>query len=376
VAIGDGAGFNLNSTLGQNTLLGHYAGHGITTGVQNVMIGFEAGRLGLASFNTVVGYKAGRSTTSLGISNTFVGHEAGIANTNGSSNTFIGNSAGKANALGAGSTFVGSRAGESSNAFNNNFFGNNAGESVTSGGDNVMIGSRAGQDVTTGNSNVYIGNQAGNKNTAGNDNVYIGYRAGENITFRTGNRNVYIGHEVGRNKEENDKLRIDNQGISNPLIYGDFGSNELTINGDLDVFGTFVKGDVLEISDTSMTLQNLGGTDGNRGLYFSENVSPVFGIVYDGEGNGTLNTLHVREYNGSASDVLSITAGGFVGVGVSEPQERLDVNGRLWLRPQTQSNAACDSDSELGKVFFNSTINKLMVCAKGGLNSTLWVPVH
>ena len=125
--------------------------------------------------------------------------------------------------------------------------GTNALNSLTSGRFNVAIGNNSGQNLTTTNNNVFVGYNAG-RVTTGDKNVFIGSNAGENAA---GDKNVFIGYQAGINETGDEKLYIDNSSTPNPLIYGDFASNELTINGSLAINdGTQGDGKVL-ISDAN-----------------------------------------------------------------------------------------------------------------------------
>ncbi len=89
-------------------------------------------------------------------------------------------------------------------------------ENNVSGSKNVAVGGNAMQDNITGSLNTAIGAHAGNRNTAGSGNVFLGYQAGY---WETGSNKLYIA----------------NSNTSNPLIYGDFSTNQLKVNGDLEV---------------------------------------------------------------------------------------------------------------------------------------------
>jgi hypothetical protein len=94
--------------------------------------------------------------------------------------------------------------------------GYNAGYSNTNGSSNTLIGHYAGGANTTGSSNIFLGFMAGFRNSAGIGNVFLGYQAGYN--------------ETGSNK-----LYIHNSFASFPLIYGDFSSSLVAINGKLGI---------------------------------------------------------------------------------------------------------------------------------------------
>ncbi len=154
----------------------------------------------------------------------------GPAGTEGADNTFYGNLAGDGNS-GSNCTFIGADAGSGGNSGSSNtFLGNGSGWKNTGGGSNTFMGRYAGALNSDGNNNTFIGRAAGYNNSGGHENVCIGSRAGYNVN---GNGNVFIGSHVGYNKQSTDnKLYIDNSGTSdNPLIWGDFDTNDVVIYG-------------------------------------------------------------------------------------------------------------------------------------------------
>jgi hypothetical protein len=152
-----------------------------------------------------------------GHSNTFIGSWAGLLNTAGVKNTFVGTNSGMNNTV-SDNTFIGFEAGYSdSGGHANTFVGSESGRATT-GAWNVAVGYLAGHDTTTGNSNIFLGNEARHTNTTGNNNVFIGYQAGYN--------------ETGSNK-----LYISNSSTASPLIWGDFSTPKVQVNGKLTVTG-------------------------------------------------------------------------------------------------------------------------------------------
>ncbi len=190
--------------------------------------------------NTFFGESAGLNNASTTGSNVFVGFHAGTENTIGERNAYIGWRAGAANETGASNTFVGSSAGASN-----------------TGSGNTLIGYAAGEFQLTGNSNVFIGTLAGTSRTVSNENIIIGYQAGGN---GDGDRNIFIGTLAGSNEPGSNKLYIDqNNTSSSPLIYGDFSSDELAVNGELGINVNTPEADIHILqSETAST----GGTGG------------------------------------------------------------------------------------------------------------------
>jgi len=182
--------------------------------------------------NVMIGFGAGSVNT--GTINTFVGNSSGEDNTNGHNNVAIGTSALRNNVGGSYNTAIGAGAlknyqstgpsGENSTAL-----GNEAGNSITSGVANTFLGAKAGEDLTSGGYNLIAGMAAGRYKSTGSSNVILGY--GANSSGGSGSNNVFIGFQSARFETGSNKLYIENSSSSDPLIYGEFDNDELTING-------------------------------------------------------------------------------------------------------------------------------------------------
>jgi hypothetical protein len=288
--LGSNAGVS-NTTGSNNNFIGNAAGSTNTTGHDNTFIGLIAGGMNTAGYNNqFIGSWAGYSNTE-GYNNNFLGTAAGYNNIKGHDNSFLGHNAGNRNTTGYDSNFIGSWAGYGhTNGFRNNFLGNYAGYSG-GGNNNTFLGHSAGYSNTEGSSNLFLGNYAGHSNTRGilnvflghfagyrnstashntflgiyagssstqghyntllgysagfyktegNSNTFVGYSAGYNNT--TGSSNVFLGYTAGYNEAGSNKLYIDSTSTTSPLIYGDFATNRLTINGSVNVTGSLTKG--------------------------------------------------------------------------------------------------------------------------------------
>ncbi len=144
-----------------------------------------------------------------GIHNTFLGYQAGTANTSGDSNTFLGNEAGKTNTNGHGNTASGSR------ALYSNTFGNG----------NTASGRDAMYSNTSGSYNAAFGERALQSNTAGYENTATGRNAlSENTTgsFNTANGNEALHSNTDGNN---------NTGTGKNALYANTTGNENTANG-------------------------------------------------------------------------------------------------------------------------------------------------
>jgi hypothetical protein len=235
--LGFESGFK-NVTGSNNTFLGYRSGYNNISGSDNVFIGKEAGYTSSStSFNTYIGFQAGYNATSN--YNTAVGYQAGFSQIDWQAGTFLGYRAGK-NATGRQNVFLGSE----------------AGIAFTTGGENVCIGGGAGGSndspfvSATGTANVFIGYYSGYKSGPANRNVILGAQSPFSSALITGSNNVYlgdnagnksgsasnnvfIGYNAGLDETGSNKLYIDNSSTASPLIYGDFNSNSVKINGSL-----------------------------------------------------------------------------------------------------------------------------------------------
>ena len=203
----------LNSTNSANTFIGDRAGDAtLVDGVSNTFIGYQAGsQNNTGDNNTFIGRTCGYTNTT-GSRNAFVGRRAGYRN-NDDDNTFIGYYAGTNSDNANKSVFIGAYAGENSEAdFNvaigyqagrsctnlaisNTFTGYLSGLANTNGSHNTYYGQSSGKANATGLGNTIVGSRAGEDNE-GNYNSFLGYLAGADVS--TGGSNTFNGHDAGR----------------------------------------------------------------------------------------------------------------------------------------------------------------------------------
>lgn len=241
-----------NNSGSYNTFMGYYSGYQNQSGNYDTYLGYQAGMENtIGSFNAFIGYGSGYSNTT-GSSNVFIGHGSGHSNTEGWSNNFVGESAGYMNSTGTNNIFIGNQAGYSNTISSGNIFlGRDCGYRNTTGYGNLMIGNMTGNMNNNGNSNVYLGGGAFEYDTVGSNNVAVGVNSGnrnyygENNTFvgmasgynNNGSGNVFIGYLAGYSEVGSNKLYISNSSTSTPLIYGDFNSDNIVINGNFKTTG-------------------------------------------------------------------------------------------------------------------------------------------
>lgn len=216
--------------------------------------GSTSGTLGTKA--TYYGVSAGKAivanaTASNIAGNTLIGFEAGSTLTTGSNNTFTGVSTG----IGA-------------------CFSCQVGLPII-GNDNSFYGSFSGYSNNGGNSNCFFGANSGSANINGSFNTYLGFNS---ASINKGSNNVFIGSNSGPVANNqlgaflSDKLFIDNIRTNTPLIWGDFATDQLKLNGAVGVgavityptnpiyanYKLFVTGGIL--TDEIRVKLNVGGT--------------------------------------------------------------------------------------------------------------------
>ena len=224
VRFGVNAGNSIASGGVFNVLIGDEAGTAITTGDNNVAVGYQAlatedangmnvaiGRkalytlnAGADAYNVAVGYLAGQLITT-GVQNTLIGGLAGDSLNTGQENIALGYNALTLDTKGSHSVAIGSHAllqqnfSSATNSFNV-AIGSSAGQQVTTGIQNTLIGGLAGDALTDADFNIAIGTYALTSDTLGSRSVAIGRSAlgAQNFTSATNTYNVAVGHEAGQ----------------------------------------------------------------------------------------------------------------------------------------------------------------------------------
>ena len=197
--VGVNAGLNTaGATAFQNTYIGNNAGAANTTGQRNTAVGANAGQsIATANFNTFIGTEAGRSLLA-GNHNTFVGEQAGDNQVTGTDNSIFGAHTGAGGGSGVGNrnTMLGAFAGAAiTNGDDNTFVGRSAGSSCSDGTLNTFTGFTSGAQCNLGFRNTMNGAGSGVFTSTGSDNVFMGFQAGR--FNRTGSNNTYIGTNSG-----------------------------------------------------------------------------------------------------------------------------------------------------------------------------------
>lgn len=187
--------FKVNNTLagkitstGSNTFLGLNAGLANSSGIDNTANGFRALNANTSgSENTAIGYEALRSNTT-GSYNTATGMFALFANTTSSYNTAFGSWSLYDNTSGYNNTATGYQS-----LYNNTSGANNTANGYqtlytnSNGGNNVAMGSQALYSNTGGNNNTGVGIGALYSNTSGSFNASFGAGALNHNTLGSNN---------------------------------------------------------------------------------------------------------------------------------------------------------------------------------------------
>jgi trimeric autotransporter adhesin len=180
-----------------NTFIGFEAGNANTTGTDNTAVGYRSLYLNTTGIrNTAVGFQALNVNTT-GTNNIAMGYAALGSNTTASNNVAIGNTALIFNTTGANNVAVGFQALDANTTGAQNVaIGVNALGANTTGALNSAFGDGALCSNTTADTNNAFGNVALGKNTTGTGNQAMGREAMEFNT--TGSCNIGIGQEVLR----------------------------------------------------------------------------------------------------------------------------------------------------------------------------------
>ena len=184
-------GINGNTGTGSSNFLGTTDNHPLYFKTNNAQVGYLPSTTG---GNIVFGLN---NTVSTGVGNVILGDDNGTSSQSGNYNIVIG-----------------------SQALHNQ-----------SGDENIAIGYLTLTGVTAGQNNTGVGSEALVDNVTGSNNTALGYQAG----YATlGSGNVFLGYNAGLHEAGSNKLYIANSGVA-PLIYGDFGTSVVNVNGNLGI---------------------------------------------------------------------------------------------------------------------------------------------
>jgi len=333
--IGANAGMNDTpplSSSNRNTFIGTNAGAANTNGEENAFLGNAAGYKNVTgSYNSFFGSTTGRANTT-GSRNSFFGSAAGRANTTGFANSFFGEEAGLYNTTGFINSFFGVDAGkDNTTGSGNSFFGKGAGEANTEGFSNSFVGADAGRDNTFGAYNSFIGNDAGIDNTTGNYNTFIGNESG-NLSGTVLDRTIAIGYQAKVN-------------CTNCAVIGGTGTNAVNVG-----IGTSTPTEKLDIvSNGDLSIKATAGDEFYSSLkLFAEGFNPLapdngFELLYDDEYQEF--KLFRRDLDDGSGEVVVWTSDGNM-----EVRGAMEVDGNFYV----DEDAEVRGDLDVNGTFINS----------------------
>lgn len=290
-----------------------------------------------------IGERAGQNDDLTNNNNVFVGKDAGLNNTTADANTFIGSIAGSSTTTGNLNTVVGAGAFDRNTTGSSNvIFGRSALSANTNGNNNIAIGESALKDKVLGSSNVVIGSRAMTFATNSSNNVAVGFLSGFNNL--TGNNNVFLGYQAGYNELGSNKLYIANTNTANPLIYGDFASNLLRVNGTLNVNNAY------NLPTTTGTANQVLQTDGAGNTSWA---NPAVVAETDPQVSST-TTNYIPKWNGTTLvDGQLFDNGTNVGIGTITPTDKVHIVGNIKI--------------DGGRIPFINTGNSVFIGQNAGL---------
>lgn len=390
--VGTGSG-QTNTSGNSNSFLGVFAGFYNTTGIDNSFFGRSAGQDNtIGNNNSFFGKSAGEKNSegidnsfigalsgfnnTFGSFNSFVGRSAGQGNTTGNENSFFGTNAGLSNSTGGANSFVGSGAGRNSTtAFENSFFGRDAGRDTTTGGANSFVGANAGRGTTNGTNNSFFGKNAGLANVGGLFNTAIGANANfgaPNLTYATAIgadatvstiNTIVLGRTSGQ-----DQVIIPGPLVANlPSGDANYIQNRTTPqSANFSLSGNGYIGGNLGIGISNPTSKLTLQTPTNSyGLLHTDGTVTVGNYVGGAAGGGWFGTTTNHPFHlfaNNSNPYLTVTQGGNVGIGTTNPQAKLQV------RTDTNSGGLSHTD---GTVNIHSFVGPRALGTTGGWLGTL-----
>jgi hypothetical protein len=355
------------TTTGNNLFIGENAGN-FTTG-STATLSYES------SYNTFIGAYSGNSITK-GRSNTALGSNALRNITTGGDN----------NAVGTGSLYLN-----------------------TTGNSNATIGHNSLYNNSSGSRNAVIGASALNRSITGSDNVALGYSAGyyiaDGVTYNTtSDDSVYIGANT-RPLADNDQneIVIGNDAIgvgSNSVVLGNDSISKTILKGNVGI-GTTSPSERLHVYDTTGKTASTYDQTGTGNLvvtsaYGAKTVGTGAAISFAAPANtdgsniydmgrilatpdNTTNNdafsrmyLQTRYFDGGGWDYVNnlvLSGTGNVGIGSTNPTQRLDVSGSARFSSVSSGTYANDLNLTSNGTLTTSSSDRRLKTNIVGLNN-------
>ena len=226
---------------------------------------------------------------------------------------------------------------------------------------NTAVGVSSFAHNSDGYWNTAIGSEALSYNYTGDHNTAFGSYAG---FFNNGSANIFIGYNSGYNEPGSNKLYIENSDADadNALIYGEFDTNILRANGELQIGNPTSTGYALPTADG--TANQILVTDGNGQLSFT--AAPSGGATYiddlgDGKSDGRSVFLGLAA---GANDDGTLNEN--VGLGYSSLAGNIDGTSNTAIGTSSLgSNTSGNENTSIGYASLNSNLNGLENTAIG-----------
>ncbi len=307
IAIGNSALNNSNATATQNLAIGINALYNTTTGYDNVSIGNRSNSSNQeGNYNTIIGYEAGKGTSSHNISgNVFIGFQAGF-NENGNNKLYIENS-------NSSSPFIYGEFDNDLLRINGTLDINNAYQFPLSDGSSGQILSTDGLgNIAWTNKNAEEIDDLSDGKSNGND-VFLGLFAGNNFSGSTGKDNTALGfsamYSANSGSERNTAigsrtLYSNNDGDDNTAI----GYNALShINNNLNT----AIGTLSLFNNTADSNTAIGYKSANNNSTGTSNVAIGVNALSEQTGNFNCAFGNLALYNTSGTAGDANTAIGY-----------------------------------------------------------------
>jgi len=191
---------------------------------------------------------------------------------------------------------------------------------------NTAIGHESLKSDATGDYNTGLGYKSLWSNTSGDLNTGLGSETG--YSNQTGSNNIFLGYQAGYSETGSNKLYIDSSNTTTPLIYGDFASNALTINGTLHSTGNMSTSGTLTAASTMYSqggIVNTGALTSTGNISTNANLSAV-----NITNSGTLNSTGNMSTSGTLTAAsIMYSQGGIVNTGTLTSTGNISTNANL-----------------------------------------------